>query len=128
MLKAILAFSLASFVASDLGGSIDWAFLKYQVLTLSITDPAGKLFIFYLNKLKYFQATNFTVPADQIEFPFDYQRESDGVGMYCQTGKCNGAQSNLNVVLRYFQEAWAENTYTNGFQNFLFHINFFLFF
>ena len=42
MLKAILAFSFASFVASDLGGTIDWAFLKYQVLTLSKTDPAGK--------------------------------------------------------------------------------------
>lgn len=43
MLKAILAFSLASFVAPDFDGTIDWAFLKYQVLTLSKTDPAGKL-------------------------------------------------------------------------------------
>ena len=46
MLKAILVFSLASFVASDLNGVIDWAFLKYQVLTLSLTDPSGTKMFF----------------------------------------------------------------------------------
>ncbi|CBY10241.1 unnamed protein product [Oikopleura dioica] len=98
MLKAIVAFTLASFVAANVGGDpIDWAFLKYQVLTLSKTDPS---------------ASNLTIPADQIEFPFNYQRESDGTGMYCKDGDCDGATSNLNVVLRYFQEEWSKNTYS----------------